>query len=82
MLNDEIMAHMLSNIHAKSSLSDSGKGIIKPDISEKEAMQIFNEIIEIYKEHNISYQCACRISIALNEAMLSGAVELYNRENP
>ena len=80
MLNDEIMGYMLTNMYKKSELLDTKPDTIKSDITEKEALEIFNEIVEIYKKHNISYQCACRLSLALNEAFLSGAVELYNYE--
>lgn len=80
MLNDETMGYMLSNMYKKSELLDSKRDTIKPDITEKEALEIFNEIVDIYKKHNVSYQCACRLSLALNEAFLTGAVELYNHE--
>lgn len=80
MLNDEIMGYMLTNMYKKSELLDTKPDTIKLDITEKEALEIFNEIVEIYKKHNVSYQCACRLSLALNEAFLSGAVELYNHE--
>lgn len=83
MFNDEIMGYMLSNAYKKSRLLDSKDDTVKSDITEKEALDIFNEVIEIYKNHNISYQCACRITMALNEAFLTGAVELYQQElNP
>lgn len=80
MLNNEIMGYMLTNMYKKSELLDTKPDTIKSDITEKEALEIFNEIVEIYKKHNVSYQCACRLSLALNEAFLSGAVELYNYE--
>ena len=80
MLNDEIMGYMLTNMYKKSELLDTKHDTIKSDITEKEALEIFNELVEIYKKHNVSYQCACRLSLALNEAFLSGAVELYNYE--
>ena len=80
MLNDEIMGYMLTNMYKKSELLDTKPDTIKSDSTEKEALEIFNEIVEIYKKHNVSYQCACRLSLALNEAFLSGAVELYNYE--
>ena len=80
MLNDEIMGYMLTNMYKKSELLDTKPDTIKSDITEKEALEIFNEIVEIYKKHDVSYQCACRLSLALNEAFLSGAVELYNYE--
>ena len=80
MLNDEIMGYMLTNMYKKSELLDTKPDTIKSDITEKEALEIFNEIVEIYKKHNVSYQCACRLSLALNEAFLSGAVELYKYE--
>ena len=83
MLNDEIIGYMLDNAYKKSVLSDSKPVTIKSDILEKEALEIFNEIVDIYKKHNVSYQCACRLSLALNEAFLTGAVELYQQEmNP
>ena len=53
MLNDEIMGYMLSNAHKKSHLMDSNHDTIKADITEKEALEIFNEIIEIYKKHKM-----------------------------
>lgn len=80
MLNENIMGYMLTNAYKKSHLSDTKRDIIKNDISETEALQIFNEIVDIYKKHNVSYQCACRLSLALNDAFWTGAVELYNQE--
>lgn len=83
MLNEDIMGYMLRNAYNKSVLMDSKPVTIKSDISEREALEIFNEILDVYKSHNVSYQCACRLSLALNEAFLSGAVELYQQEmNP
>lgn len=80
MLNEEIMGYMLTNAYKKSTLLESKSNSVKSDITEKEALEIYNEILDIYKKHNVSYQCACRLSIALNEAFLSGAVELYRQE--
>lgn len=80
MLNDEIMGYMLTNMYKKSESLKNEHNVVKSDITEKEALDIFNEIVEIYKKHNVSYQCACRLSLALNEAFISGAVELYNYE--
>lgn len=80
MLNDNIMGYMLTNAYKKSTLLDKKDDIVKTDITEEEALEIFNEIVNIYKKHNVSYQCACRLSIALNEAFMTGAVELYKQE--
>ena len=79
MLNDEIMGYMLSNAYKRHTIPQT-KSTVKSDITEQEALDIFNEILDIYKKHNVSYQCACRLSIALNEAFMTGAVELYNKE--
>lgn len=79
-LNDEIMGYMLTNAYKRSTLPDDKVDIVKADITEQEALEIFNEIVDIYKKHNVSYQCACRLSIALNEAFMTGAVELYKQE--
>ena len=80
MLNDNIMGYMLTNAYKKSSLLDTEQSTIRADISEKEALEIFNEVLDVYKKHNVSYQCACRLSIALTEAFMTGAVELYRQE--
>lgn len=83
MLNDEIVGYMLQNAYRKSVFKDSKPDKIKSEITQTEALEIFNEIIKVFINHNVSYQCACRLSLALNEAMLSGAVELYQQEtNP
>lgn len=75
-LNDEIMGAMLANAHATKRESPQ----VKPDISEEEALQIFNEVVDIFKKHYVSYQCACRLVMALNESFITGAVELYEQE--
>lgn len=54
----------------------------KNDIDYDEAIEIYQELIEVFAKHNVSYQCACRLSLALNEALVSGAVELINLEYP
>lgn len=52
----------------------------KSEVSPEEAIEIFREIIDVYAKHDVSYQCACKISLALNEAMMSGAVEIARTE--
>lgn len=79
MLNEEIMGYMLTNMYKKAQAAEPVPNI-KTDVSEKEAMEIFNELLQVYQQHNVSYQCACRISLAMNEAFMCGAVELYNQE--
>ena len=81
MLNDDIMNYALSNAYKRSTIPKE-KTSTKQDISEQEALQIFNEIVELLASHEVSYSCACRISIALTDAFINGAVEMYNRENP
>jgi len=79
MLNDDIMNYALSNAYKRSTIPK--KEIqVKQDISEQEAIQIFNEVVELLASHEVSYSCACRLSIALTDAFISGAVELYNKD--
>lgn len=83
MLNEEIIGYMLQNAYKKSTFKEQKPNVVKSEISQTEALEIFNEVIEVFSKHNVSYQCACRLSLALNEALLSGAVELYQQEtNP
>jgi hypothetical protein len=56
---------------------------IKNELSEEEAIQIYNELIYVLGKHNISYKCALDISISLMYALMTGAAELYDNEmNP
>ena len=80
MLNEEIMAYMLSHINSDKHPINKQENNVKKDVSMKEAMEIYNEIINVYKSHNVSYQCACKLSLSLNYAFITGAVELYNKE--
>ena len=80
MLNDEqVMGLVLQNAYRKGHLLQH-QPKVKSDVAEKEALEIFNELLDVFIKHNVSYQCACRISLALNEAFLTGAIELYNQE--
>lgn len=54
---------------------------IEDAISEEEAIDIYNEIINIFARHNISYRNACNISISLLYAIMTGAAELYEFDN-
>ena len=79
MLNEDIMGYMSSKLERREMMKPH-EPEVKAELSEKEAMDIFNEILEVYRQHNISYQCACRVTMALNEAFITGAVELYRQE--
>lgn len=54
---------------------------VKDEISEEEAIKIYNEIITVMANHNLSYKCAYNISISLLYAFMTGAAELYDEEN-
>lgn len=79
MLNEETFGYMLTNMYKRAQAEEPVPNV-KTDVSEKEAMQIFNELLKVYQDHNVSYQCACRLSLAMNEAFMCGAVELYNQD--
>lgn len=78
-MNESVLGYMMTNMHKRAEMQAPAPNV-KKDVTEKEAMQIFNELLEVYRKHNVSYQCACRLSIAMNEAFMCGAVELYEQE--
>lgn len=82
MLNEETMEFMLSHIKKDNPHSMEKPMEIKNDVDEAEAMQIYHEMIQLFARHNVSYQCAVRLSLAWNEALMQGAVELYKIDNP
>lgn len=79
MVSADIMSYALSNAYRKSTIKKPEK-TVKDDISEEEAVKIFNEIVDLLASHEVSYACACRISIALTDAFITGAVELYKND--
>lgn len=62
---------------------NKGKGIppdVKDELTEQEGLQIYHEILNVLSRHNVSYKCACNISISLVYALLTGAAELYDMD--
>lgn len=56
---------------------------IKDELTEEEAIDIYNDLIKVLANHNVSYKCALNISISLMYAFMTGAAELYDNEmNP
>lgn len=78
MFNDDIMGYMLDNARKRPTRSKDPP--VKAEISPDEAMEIFNELVGIFQKHNVSYQCACRLCMALTHSFMTGAVELYRIE--
>ena len=79
-LNDELMAKLFSNAHKQERDIVLEHPEIKDDLNEEDALKVYNEVLDIMVKHNLSYRNACRIAIALAEAFLTGAVELYDKE--
>jgi hypothetical protein len=75
-MNDEMLNFMLEHMKEKKPHELEKKEEPKREVSPDEAIEIYREIIDIYAKHNVSYQCACRLSLAMNEALIQGAVEL------
>lgn len=56
---------------------------IKDELTEEEAIKIYNDLIKVLASYNVSYKCALNISISLMYAFMTGAAELYDNEiNP
>jgi hypothetical protein len=53
---------------------------IKDQLSEKEIVSVYNDLIKVLNDHNLSYKCALNVAISLTYALMSGAVELYDNE--
>lgn len=73
-MKEHILKHLLDGI-------DHEKREIKDDITEKEALEIYRELIKLFASHNLSYQCVARLSLAWADAILQGAAELYLDED-
>lgn len=58
---------------------------LKPDkkdiISEEEALDIYNEVLNVFAKHDVSYRNACNLAISILYALMTGAAELYEFDN-
>jgi hypothetical protein len=79
-MNDEIRNFMLEHMEKPDPHPIVKKKEPKSEVSPDEAMEIFRELLDVYVKHDVSYQCACKISLAFNEAMMTGAVEIARSE--
>lgn len=74
-MNNEDIAFIIENFkNEKPNIEEE----IKDELTEKEAIQIYNELIKVMANHNVSYRCACNLSISLMYALMTGAAELYD----
>lgn len=69
-MEEHVLRHLLDGI-------DREKEEIRDDITEKEALEIYRELIKLFAGHHLSYQCVARLSLAWADAILQGAAELY-----
>lgn len=79
--NSNLMDYLFSNAHrmAKNNQQKQIKEV-KDDLTEDEAMKIFNDILNILADNNLSYKNATRITVAMANAFLTGGAELYKNE--
>jgi hypothetical protein len=79
-LNEELMQQLFSNaskMKRDKRMETEAPVEVKDDLTEEESIKIYNEVLDVFVNHNISYRNACRLSVALSTAFLTGAVELY-----
>lgn len=81
-MNNEMLDFILKQKIKKDKHPIKKEEEPKSDVDYDEAIEIYKELIGVFVKHNVSYQCACRLSLALNEAMMSGAVELMRLDYP
>ena len=51
---------------------------IREDITEEEAIEIYNELLQVLIKHNVSYKTGLDIFISATYAFMTGAAELYD----
>jgi hypothetical protein len=79
MFDNESFEHMLKNMnHNKHPMPE--KDDTKTSVDETEAFEILEEMINIMRNHNLSYGCAYQIALSFAYDMTTGAIELYNQD--
>ena len=78
-MKEEDINFIISRYQNKNSKSTI-KEDVKNELSEEEAIKIYNEILQVLVRHNVSYKCALNISISLMYAFMTGAAELYDTD--
>lgn len=77
-----LMDYMFSNAYKMHKVNTAGavRSNIKDDLTEKEALDLSNELIAVMIKHNLSYKNCYRVSLALTTALAMGGIELYKSE--
>jgi hypothetical protein len=77
-----LMDYMFSNAYKMHKINTASaiRSDIKDDLTEKEALELSNELIQVMIKHNLSYKNCYRVSLALTTALAMGGIELYKSE--
>ena len=78
--DDNLMTYMFSSSYKTHKANLENKVEAIDDLTEKQAMEVANEMLNVLSKHNLSYKNAYRISLALTAALASGSIELYKNE--
>ena len=79
MLDIDSYEHLIDGI--KKQADKLNLDNIKEEVTEKEALEIYGELVELFARHNLSYQCVTRLSLAWSDTLLKGAAELYEQSS-
>lgn len=78
-MDGEDLEFILSRLN--DNIPDDNLEEMKNELTEKEATEIYHELLGIFTKHNVTYRCACNISISLLYSLITGAAELYETSN-
>ena len=73
-MNEEYIEHLIQK-------KKNNKEPVRNDLTEKEFMEIYNELVEFFASKNLSFGCVTRISVAWTDSILARAVDIY-QQNP
>lgn len=74
-MNEEYIAHLIKNRDKQA------KEPVRDDLTEEEFLEVYNDLVEFFASRNLSYGCVTRISVAWTDAIVNGAVQIY-QQNP
>lgn len=78
--DNELVHYLLSNSYKRHKQKQKDGYYEVDDLTEVQALEVCNEILDIFIKHNLSLKNSFRIAQAITYGLAEGTLDLYNNE--
>lgn len=79
-VDNELVHYLLSNSYKRHKQRQKDGYYEVDDLTEVQALEVCNEILDIFIKHNLSLKNSFRIAQAITYGLAEGTLDLYNNE--